>query len=1139
MDAIFMNQIALGIFLVLNLVVAYWATKGAPKTMESYALANRSLGTATLLISLFATLMSADNIGLYLPFCRGVVGLLPPLTFAFMSVFLGYFVFPKLVHFRKKYTIAGVMGTIYGPFAQVATTLIMTLFSVLIIVGQLKEFGQMGEFLRVSPSILTAGMGLFITCYTAVGGVRSVAFTDVLQFAVFSLGLLIFTKIVIHSFGGVNAVWERFPNESAHGAFLSHPNFGTRFFSAFFWSIWPTILISPPIVQRVLMTPNEKQVQTMFCVFGVGYIFIRLLTFLAGMTLFSVNNLAMEKVTIKVIVIAICQDDFGQLVFVLALAAIVMSTADSLLNSASTMCTHNLLINPFQEKKQKDKIALAPIVTLFLGFLGTLVAVFSDRDLMSLMEYTCIIVSVLTIPFIMGVLGLRGSAKGFKASFLTFYLVLFGTYLLASKGYLASLTAFVNSGSVRQSFGMKNSYFARVGWWMAIISSTIVFFWEHYQCNGRFVFVKRDKGVWRVSGSYRPKVNFRFLTDSVRWADEKVASCGSFVVIVAFTMLFFPTFPVLFGKITYNISRDYLFFPLFIVSVFLMSFLLGNDTWAKSLKRYYNVYYLFCIWYLGSFYGNFLLFDSMGNNGYTVFHIVFCILLLTLTLDWSTFLLFESTGIMGALLLQKLFRGTFLPEEFTASFIILFLTAAMIGLLITHQKTSIKKVLKGRLDLRDEEKEWLSTTYETMRSKLRVEMHEESLPMQEISQALEDLADKEENANSIRRIQDAVTYLQSHTMIASEFMPLKVEEVAVQTILDSVVDYLRNEDVKVSDRVSLKNNTKRNYLFCDENLLVKALAGGISALITSHPDDGMVFRLEEGTIAYNFPGCKRTIPVLSFVIGTGEEAERAIAYPKFYKPFLHEEEFPPNLRQGMRIAHAHYGAFERVSDSLLLLVVPANIKEVRPAKALLFDEGKIEKTSITGEEDKAFLRAVTATGHPFNRARIERALRTCKHYHRKQKRKSGEPFYLHPVAVATILLSYTDDEAIIIAALLHDVVEDTSFSFYQLEVMFGTKVRGIVEEVTHLYDRLGRKVKLSKKGKLGELLTNGAKEPQLVKLADRLHNMRTIHGHRPARQREIAQETLDFFIPVAKCLEQPAIEEELRDLAYGVLEGSS
>ena len=483
-------------------------------------------------------------------------------------------------------------------------------------------------------------------------------------------------------------------------------------------------------------------------------------------------------------------------------------------------------------------------------------------------------------------------------------------------------------------------------------------------------------------------------------------------------------------------------------------------------------------------------------------------------------------------------RGSFLPETFNVSFVILFAVVSIIALLITHQKTSMQSAFEERLEGTEEEQERLSTTYETMRGNLRAEMKEESLAMQEISQSLEDLADKEENANSIRRIQDAITYLQSRTMIASEFMPLKVDEVPIQTILDSAVAYLRSEGVKVSDKVILKNNTTLNHIICDENLLVKALAGGISALITAHPDDRMVFRLEEGTIAYNFPGCNRTIPALSFLIGIEKEAERAIAYPKFYKPFLNEEAIPPTLRQGMRIVHAHYGALERVSDSLLLLVFPANIKEVRPAKALLFDEGKIENTAITGDADKAFLRAVTAADHPFNRAHIERALSTCKHYHRKQKRKSGEPFYLHPIAVATILLPYTDDEAVIIAALLHDVVEDTSFSFYQLEVMFGTKVCRIVKEVTHLYDRLGRKVKLSKKGKLGELLTSGDKEPQLVKLADRLHNMRTLHGHPPTRQREIAQETLDFFIPVAQRLEQPAIEEDLRDLAHTVLKGS-
>ena len=78
MNAIFMNRIALGVFLVLNLVVAYWSTKGIPKTMESYALANRSLGTTTLLFSLFATLVDASNLGFHTSYSHGIVGFVTP-----------------------------------------------------------------------------------------------------------------------------------------------------------------------------------------------------------------------------------------------------------------------------------------------------------------------------------------------------------------------------------------------------------------------------------------------------------------------------------------------------------------------------------------------------------------------------------------------------------------------------------------------------------------------------------------------------------------------------------------------------------------------------------------------------------------------------------------------------------------------------------------------------------------------------------------------------------------------------------------------------------------------------------------------------------------------------------------------------
>ena len=122
---------------------------GFPKTMRDYALANRSLGVSTLVVSLFATLMSAKAITFILPYYYGIIAFLYHIAFVLTTVSLGYFVFLKLMYFRDAYTISDVMAAIYGPFARVATTLIMTVFFLLMMVGQLQEFGKNGCILRL------------------------------------------------------------------------------------------------------------------------------------------------------------------------------------------------------------------------------------------------------------------------------------------------------------------------------------------------------------------------------------------------------------------------------------------------------------------------------------------------------------------------------------------------------------------------------------------------------------------------------------------------------------------------------------------------------------------------------------------------------------------------------------------------------------------------------------------------------------------------------------------------------------------------------------------------------------------------------------------------------------------------------
>ena len=242
----------------MNVAVAFWAARDRPKTMREYALANRSFGTMVLSMTLFATLMDSSYIGLKSAYGLGVMALLYTSLLSISSFILGWFVHPKMVEFKNKYTLADLMNTMYGPFARIFTVLISTIFSLCMIVSELKSISHLGFLVGTSPATLIIGIGILITLYTATGGIRSVVFTDVLQFIVFFSGLVFFGLSVIRQWGGAHAIWENVSqNQSTNITFLRHPYFGKSFLYAFFWCVFPIILISPAVVQRALLTKKR------------------------------------------------------------------------------------------------------------------------------------------------------------------------------------------------------------------------------------------------------------------------------------------------------------------------------------------------------------------------------------------------------------------------------------------------------------------------------------------------------------------------------------------------------------------------------------------------------------------------------------------------------------------------------------------------------------------------------------------------------------------------------------------------------------------------------------------------------------------------------------------------------------------
>ena len=228
-----------------------------------------------------------------------------------------------------------------------------------------------------------------------------------------------------------------------------------------------------------------------------------------------------------------------------------------------------------------------------------------------------------------------------------------------------------------------------------------------------------------------------------------------------------------------------------------------------------------------------------------------------------------------------------------------------------------------------------------------------------------------------------------------------------------------------------------------------------------------------------------------------------------------------------RIVQAHYGYASTLGHDQSLTqvyVIPVKLSEVRPKDLPSMAQGTqvscADAAYLGAQEQKDALLSAVAKRTQADLQQVQQALALIKQCHGGMQRQSGEPFYLHPIAVAQLVLDYNQEEATVLGALLHDTLEDTWLSASQLGTLFNEEVQEIVVRLTHLklpQDNL-YKVKLSRHENIPMLL--GVKDHRVlyIKIAERLHTMRTIQYKSYASQQRTAEETWLFFVPLAEKL---------------------
>ncbi len=209
---------------------------------------------------------------------------------------------------------------------------------------------------------------------------------------------------------------------------------------------------------------------------------------------------------------------------------------------------------------------------------------------------------------------------------------------------------------------------------------------------------------------------------------------------------------------------------------------------------------------------------------------------------------------------------------------------------------------------------------------------------------------------------------------------------------------------------------------------------------------------------------------------------------------------------------------------------------------LVFDDGHIEAMAEYKTPEELYQDLITRVRryHPSDDiSLIERAYKVANDAHKDQARKSGEPYIIHPLCVAIILADLEMDKETIAAGLLHDVVEDTIMTTDQIRAEFGDDVALLVDGVTKLgqLQYQGDKLDLQAEN-MRKMFLAMAKDIRviIIKLADRLHNMRTLKHMTPEKQQEKARETMDIYAPIAQRLGIMKVKVELDDLSLKYLQ---
>lgn len=680
------DYITILIFLLITLGIGLKAVKGI-KSVRQYALADKKYGTFALTLTFLATIIGGGSTleATSLIFSKGLIILFASFGIIINYLFTAICIAPKLVKFPEAISLGDLFEDFYGKPARLVASILGILLSLGVVVCQFFALGWICHSLMgIDPFWSIPIGGGMLALYSALGGIQAVASTDVFQFVILAIVIPTVSTLAVQNIGGYDAMFSAISFDKLFN--LNGGNLAQHLVLFLLWCV-PVEIIQPPIIQRMLMANDSRQLQNQFFISTSFVVAFRVtIAIIAIGALIAFPTISAHDALPHMIhhILPVGLKGFA----ISGLLAIVMSTADSHLHAAGFSFAYDIL-KPLNVLNQGSRTILsARLATCILGALAIFIA-FQIKSIYNVFFFSFSLFSPpLTLPFIVGFLGLITHSR-------SFFLAMFATYL-----------------SIAVAYFFLDTYWIVL---VAFLTNSIVFFISHFLMNGGIVwkdttekvdhgveikYRKDDKLLESSKGDSNENVPnfdiFRFIQKLpgriMKFSQEKVALSGAPYTLfgIYFCISFvFPYFmwehevPEFFRIITF----------LRILGGILAALLLTKDNWSWRVKPFFPLFWLFTVMYCLPFINTVMCLYTnaapiwLSNMGIMIF-------LLLLLVDIPTFVITLFLGVCGGLVfffLSAGFEYFSFALRFNYLLVLHLIFLVIVGVLFAYRKNKFYK----------------------------------------------------------------------------------------------------------------------------------------------------------------------------------------------------------------------------------------------------------------------------------------------------------------------------------------------------------------------------------------------------------------------------------------------------------------